>query len=165
VAKKDNLAPYMVLSDASLLEIVKKKPTDLESFAKVFGVGEVKAVNYWKPFVSAVRKVLKMPTVYVKGSAYRETLMLHRSGKSVDEIAQIRNVQNSTVYNHYAQLIDDGEITDFKGMITRDQYQIFLDAMRTDPDNALRNITPLLPPGMPHMALAISRALAKKRRP
>jgi ATP-dependent DNA helicase RecQ len=162
VAKKDNLAPYMVLSDATLLEIVKHKPADLEAFAKIYGVGEVKAVNYWRQFVGAVRKAQKMPTVAAKGSAYKETLMLHRAGKSADEIANIRGVQTSTVYNHYAQLIDDGEITDFRGMITRDQYQIYLDAMRADAHNALRNITPLLPPGMPYLAAAISRALAKK---
>jgi ATP-dependent DNA helicase RecQ len=163
IAQRERIAPYMVLSDASLLDIMKLKPTDLESFAKIYGVGEVKAVRYYKTFVAVVRKALKMPTVQTKGTTYRETLMLHRAGKSVNEIAETKKVSAATIYTHLARLIEDGEISDLKGLITREQYQIFLDAMRRDAHNALRDIAPLLPAGMPNLALAISRALAKKR--
>jgi ATP-dependent DNA helicase RecQ len=162
IAQKENLAPYMVLSDAALLDIVKRKPTDIDAFAQTYGVGEVKTVRYWKPIVAVVRKALKMPATVTKGSTYRETLMLHRAGKTVKEIAETKGVSEGTINNHFARLIEDGEITDFKGLITRDQYQIFLDAMRRDPGNALRDISTQLPPGMPNLALAISRALSRK---
>jgi ATP-dependent DNA helicase RecQ len=162
IAQKENLAPYMVLSDAALLDIVKRKPTDIDAFAQTYGVGEVKTVRYWKPIVAVVRKALKLPATVTKGSTYRETLMLHRAGKTVKEIAETKGVSEGTINNHFARLIEDEEITDFKGLITRDQYQIFLDAMRRDPGNALRDISTQLPPGMPNLALAISRALSRK---
>lgn len=163
LAEKEKLAPYMVLSDASLLDIVKRKPTNMAEFAQVHGVGEVKTVRYWKTFVGVVRKALKMTVATTKGSTYRETLLLRNAGKSVKEIAETKGVSEGTIYSHLAKLIDEGEVTDFKGLITREQYQIFLDAMRKDPENALRNITPLLPAGMPTLALAISRALKKSK--
>jgi ATP-dependent DNA helicase RecQ len=162
IAQKEHIAPYMVLSDAALLDIVKQKPTDIESFGRIYGVGEVKTVRYWKPFVAVVRKALKMPSGVAKGSTYRETLLLHRAGKTVREIAAAKGVSEGTINSHFARLIEDGEITEFKGLITREQYQIFLDAMRRNAQTALRDITPLLPPGMPNLALAISRALARK---
>jgi ATP-dependent DNA helicase RecQ len=163
-AKKDNLAPYMVLSDASLLDIVKRKPLTLEDFSSVYGVGEVKAVRYWRTFVNVVRKAKNMKTARITGTTYRETLMLHQAGKSIAEIAEAKGVAQATIYGHFAKLIDEGKITDFKGLITREQYQIFLDAMRRNPANALHDIAPLLPAGMPTLALAISRALANKKR-
>jgi hypothetical protein len=45
-----------------------------------------------------------------KGGTFSDTLDLHRQGKTVDEIAAIRNLKVSTIQNHLVQWIARGEI-------------------------------------------------------
>ena len=45
-----------------------------------------------------------------KGGTYRDTLALHRQGKSMDEIASIRGLTLSTIIDHVSRLILQGEI-------------------------------------------------------
>jgi hypothetical protein len=45
-----------------------------------------------------------------KGGTYRDTLDLHRQGKTVDEIAAIRNLATGTIKHHLARWIAMGEV-------------------------------------------------------
>jgi hypothetical protein len=45
-----------------------------------------------------------------KGGTYKDTLDLHRQGKSAEEIAAIRNLTVGTIKHHFALLITKGEI-------------------------------------------------------
>lgn len=56
LAKRAGIAPYMVLSDVSLDDIVKKKPVTLDEFAAIEGVSEHKLVRYWRQMVTTVCK-------------------------------------------------------------------------------------------------------------
>lgn len=38
--------PYVIFKDATLLEIVRERPTTLEALRRVSGIGEKKLVNY-----------------------------------------------------------------------------------------------------------------------
>lgn len=55
LAIKHNLPPYIIFSDATLLAMVQKLPTDEESLLQVSGVGEVKLERYGKPFLTAIK--------------------------------------------------------------------------------------------------------------
>lgn len=54
LAQRENIAPYMVFSDASLLEMVEKRPTSIADFANISGVGSHKLKKYAVAFVSAI---------------------------------------------------------------------------------------------------------------
>ena len=56
LARKEQVPPYIIFSDKTLLEMVRVEPTDMEAFSKVEGVGEKKTVKYRKQFVTANRK-------------------------------------------------------------------------------------------------------------
>jgi ATP-dependent DNA helicase RecQ len=50
IAKAQNLPPYIVFHDKTLLEMVKLRPKNLNEMVKISGVGEAKAKKYGKAF-------------------------------------------------------------------------------------------------------------------
>ena len=61
LAEKESTPAYIIFSDAALEDMVETKPTTLEEFAQVRGVGQIKLEKYGRTFVSLIRFVLKMP--------------------------------------------------------------------------------------------------------
>lgn len=59
LAKKAGIPPFMVFSNATLMDMVKKKPKTPSEFRRVSGVGEIKASWYAEDFTSAVRRYLE----------------------------------------------------------------------------------------------------------
>ncbi len=59
ISKESGVPPYTVFTNASLSDMVKKKPKNLTEFRKVSGVGEIKANWYGKDFVQIIRQHLK----------------------------------------------------------------------------------------------------------
>ena len=60
------------------------------------------------------------------GSSHQETLKLHQQGLSIGEIAAARDLQESTVGNHLAQLLAVGETVDIDAIVSpARQRQIF----------------------------------------
>jgi ATP-dependent DNA helicase RecQ len=55
LAAKQKVPAFMVFSDATLREICQKKPTSMDEFLGVSGVGETKATRYGRDFLSVVR--------------------------------------------------------------------------------------------------------------
>lgn len=51
----------------------------------------------------------------------RETLNLFRSGKSVETIARVRNLQVSTIYTHLLAAVNEGEEIDLDRLVTADE--------------------------------------------
>lgn len=58
IAKDNNLPPYVVFHDKTLLEMVLLKPTNMEQLALVNGVGKSKQEKYGEAFLSAVRAAI-----------------------------------------------------------------------------------------------------------
>ncbi|MEW9079706.1 DNA helicase RecQ [Terrisporobacter glycolicus] len=56
VAKKNNIAPYMVFSDSTLMEMSKKYPINKEEMLGISGVGEVKFDKYGEMFIGEIIK-------------------------------------------------------------------------------------------------------------
>ena len=58
LAQKENVAAYIIFSDAALHDMVSKKPVTLEAFEEVKGVGEMKLQKYGQTFVSLINKIV-----------------------------------------------------------------------------------------------------------
>lgn len=54
LAKEQNVPPYVIFHDKTLLEIHQKKPKTLNEFADILGVGESKLQRYGQIFIKAV---------------------------------------------------------------------------------------------------------------
>jgi len=56
IAKDEKIAPYLVFSDKTLLEMVRHRPTTLMAFNSINGVGEKKSLKYWSRFTTLIKQ-------------------------------------------------------------------------------------------------------------
>ncbi len=59
IARNEGVAPYIVFSDKTLMEMVRHRPVNMREFIAIEGVGERKAVKYWAPFTSLIKNFRK----------------------------------------------------------------------------------------------------------
>jgi Superfamily II DNA helicase len=128
IAQEENVPAYIVLSDATLMEIAEYLPHNKEEFLKISGFGQVKIERYGKQFWEVVanycrnynlksRIHLKTPKRIRKERPEKETdtkqqsLELFKLGHSVLEIAQQRNLSLSTVETHLSFYIQQGTLS------------------------------------------------------
>jgi len=119
IAIEENVAAYIVLSDATLLELATYLPDTKEEFLKISGFGQVKIEKYGKQFSDVVagyclehklrsRIYLKTPKRIRTGRPERDTdtkqrsLELFREGNPISKIAELRNLSQSTIEGHLA---------------------------------------------------------------
>jgi ATP-dependent DNA helicase RecQ len=55
LAKRDKVPSFVIFSDASLLDMVQRRPTNSKEFGYVLGVGDLKQKKYWEIFTSVFR--------------------------------------------------------------------------------------------------------------
>ncbi|HEY0458923.1 MAG TPA: DNA helicase RecQ [Pyrinomonadaceae bacterium] len=130
-ARAENVPPYIVFSDAALVEMATFLPADLDEMGKISGVGELKLEKYGADFAEVIRDYcernnlasridLKQPKREKKQrtkrnekgqSTYDVSLEMFREGFTVEDIAQLRGMTRSTIEIHLVKFIQTGEIT------------------------------------------------------
>jgi ATP-dependent DNA helicase RecQ len=58
LATEENVPAYIIFSNASLLDMCRRKPTSLIQFSAVNGVGEVKLEKYGEAFIEVIKSLL-----------------------------------------------------------------------------------------------------------
>jgi ATP-dependent DNA helicase RecQ len=105
---------YIVLSDAALEDLCRKQPSNPGELLGVTGIGERKAELYGSEIFAtfdAFRNGARARAREVaQVSPAEETLRLLAEGKSLEEVAQLRGRQFSTVVNLVADLIEKGRL-------------------------------------------------------
>ena len=59
IAQNNNIAPYMVFSDGTLIQMSKLYPTTKDEMLNISGIGEIKYDKYGKIFVEEIEKYIK----------------------------------------------------------------------------------------------------------
>ena len=105
---------YIVLSDAALADLLRKKPANLRELLSVSGIGERKAELYGGEIFAAFEAFAKGARAAAKTAAQvspaEETIRLLGEGKTFEEIAQARGRQVATVVNMVADLVEKGRL-------------------------------------------------------
>lgn len=140
IAEKEDIAPYMVFGDASLQDMVAKRPKDIESFSRIYGAGELKTVKYGKDFIRAIIKFETGKTGIPVGTSQKETLLLFSSGMQPEEIAKLKKISISTVYSHLAQWTDEDKVTDFDRLLSTSELETVEKVLEEDPENGFRTL-------------------------
>ncbi|PYT00484.1 MAG: DNA helicase RecQ [Acidobacteria bacterium] len=129
-AKTENVPPYVVFSDATLVEMATYFPQLDWELRKISGVGDLKFEKYGDAFLRVIKNYsLKNNLVSNIGlksrkrtnktrtkrdasgkDTYRISFEMFRDGRSVAEIAEERGIQPSTVESHLAKFIATGEM-------------------------------------------------------
>jgi ATP-dependent DNA helicase RecQ len=151
-AKEQGMPAYVVLHDSSLDEICRLQPTSIQQLLNITGIGERKAELYGQPILSAMRQYregARAASLEKKTAPALETLQLLAEGKSLEEIAQIRGRQLSTVVNAVAGLVEKGDVEFRPEWIDRNKLAVIEAACtKLDLEN-LQRLKPLkeaLPP-------------------
>jgi ATP-dependent DNA helicase RecQ len=116
-AQQAQVPAYVVLSDAALEDLCRKRPANLRELLGVFGIGERKAELYGSEIFAAFDAFEKGARAAAREvtqvNPAEETIRLLGEGKTFAEIAEIRGRQLSTVVHMVADLIEKGRL-DFR---------------------------------------------------
>ena len=130
-AKSENVPPYVVFSDATLVEMATYLPQNDWELRKISGVGDLKFDKYGADFLKEIKdyclKNGEVSRIDLKSQkrerkqrtkrdatgkdTYRTSLDMFRDGKPIPEIARTRGLAVSTIENHLARFIATGEVS------------------------------------------------------
>jgi ATP-dependent DNA helicase RecQ len=150
VAHLAGVPAYVVLSDASLEELCRKRPSNLRELLGVSGIGERKAELYGSEIFAAFEAFRKGARAAAKeadrASPAEETIRLLAQGKSFEEIAQIRGRQVSTVVNLVADLVEKGALEYRVEWVGEANHKRIEEAVRRLGSQWLKPLREALPP-------------------
>jgi ATP-dependent DNA helicase RecQ len=142
--------PYVVMSDATLEDLCRKEPSDVQGLLGVTGIGERKAQLYggeilatFAAFRDGARAVARSVS---NVSPAEETLRLLAEGKTMQEIAQIRGRQMSTVVHTIAGLIEEGRVEYRMEWVGEEAHRQTEEAAHRIGSEFLRPLRDALPP-------------------
>lgn len=129
IAKGENLPPYIVFSDATLIEMATWLPLNEDDMRRIMGVGDLKWQKYGRDFLAEIRKYCeryglqtrsdlkqssrarKRRTRKIDGrSTFEISLDMFREGRPVEEIARLRDLTTNTIEGHLALFIPMGKL-------------------------------------------------------
>ena len=113
-AERAQVPAYIVLSDAALVDLCRKQPSNLRELLSVTGIGERKAEQYGSEIFATFEEYRKGTRAAAREAAQvspaDETIRLLAEGKSFPEIAELRGRQLATVVNMVADLVEKGRL-------------------------------------------------------
>ena len=130
IARDENVPPYVVFSDATLIEMATFLPQNSEEMLKISGVGDVKMDKYGFDFLQTIKEYCRenneKSRIYLKtprrepkkrtkrnangDDTYSITLKMFRGEMSVEEIAEERELSPNTIETHLVRFIPTGEV-------------------------------------------------------
>ncbi|WP_274475434.1 DNA helicase RecQ [Mangrovimonas aestuarii] len=124
IAQEEDIPPYLVFNDATLKEMEQVRPMSESEFLTISGVGQRKLEVYGDEFIAEIIDFMaskrKKPR---KKDTYLETFKLYESGCSVEEIAQKRKLNQTTIYSHIAKLYLDGKEINIYDFVSKSEIQ------------------------------------------
>jgi ATP-dependent DNA helicase RecQ len=127
IATEENVPAYIVLSDATLIELATYLPYNKDEFRKISGFGDIKIEKYGKRFWQVVadyctehqlrsRIHLKSPKRQRRQRPERETdtkqqsFELFKLGHPIQNIAELRSLSPTTIEGHLAFYVEQGKL-------------------------------------------------------
>ena len=168
-AKEQGVVAFIVLHDSSLDEIARIRPTTISGLLGITGIGERKAALYGEGILGALQRYREGERAKAapskRTSPTLETLQLLTEGKSLEEIAKIRERQMETVVSAVTALVEAGEVGFNPAWIDRDKQAVIEAAcarMGLDKLEKLRTLKAVLPPEITYDEIRL--VLANMRR-
>jgi ATP-dependent DNA helicase RecQ len=125
LAEEQNIPPFVIFSDATLMDMCIKYPQNETEFLTVKGVGENKLTKYGPIFIQAIRDYVNKHSIKVepkqsdaeidnqsikdtKKPSKLLTYDLYTLGHTIDDIVQLRGMSKITIENHLLACFKDG---------------------------------------------------------
>jgi len=111
-----DVPPFVVFHDATLMEMMERRPQNKEQFSRISGVGDHKLEAYADKFLEVIREYIEKEKLCLSASdTVEDTLELFKNGMSVDDIAVHRGLKNIAIYNHLSEKNRAGGIIPERG--------------------------------------------------
>ena len=132
-ALEEDVPAYVIFSDATLQQMAKEKPLTSAEMLEISGVGEYKFDKYGQVFLDTISNYLghasgKKP----KGDTYLETFTMLKEGLSIAEVAAKRQLSETTIYSHIANLYLNNKIRTVNSLVSPtevDRVRAAIDAL------------------------------------
>ena len=164
-AEKENVPAYVIFSDATLDEMVRQKPTTAEEFLDISGVGEHKLFKYGEAFLGVINDFSSSSEIKKsKGSTYLDTLKMLQQNISISDIAASRNLAETTVYSHLAQLYLSDKIASLNKYVNEDEVIMVREAsLAIKETKIMKPIFEHLKETVPYHKIRLALAVLEKR--
>ncbi len=167
-AKERGMPSFVIMHDSTLEEICHRKPRFFAELLQITGIGERKAEMFGQKLLDALSQFgagarASKPSEKKTAPAL-ETLQMLRAGKTLEEIAQVRGRQLSTVIHAVAGLVETGEIEFSPDWVSREKLAVIEAACATLGLglNGLKPLKEVLPPEISYDDIRL--VVAKLRR-
>ncbi|MDX8411231.1 MAG: DNA helicase RecQ [Mariprofundaceae bacterium] len=155
IADERKVSPTALFSDASLMDMCKRKPKDMDAFQQVSGMGAGKLKKFGKALLDVIKensskKAASEPSGFtVTGPPANpnqmHTLELLKKGMDVEEIAAHRGISAISVRKHSVALVMAGHAIDVSSIVGEHFEGIVTALDEADPYASLSEIKQSLP--------------------
>ena len=129
-----NIAPYLIFTDATLSEMAQKRPISEAQMKAVSGIGSEKFRRFgdvfMKEIIAFAKENTSTGTRVAKGFTYVQTYELYKDGLGIDEIAEQRQLNPTTIVSHLVRLKSEGYAISLSQFIEPKAYNEIIDAAR-----------------------------------
>lgn len=122
IADANNVPPFVIFSDASLIQMANDYPTNEIEFLRISGVGITKLDRFGKDFILVIENYVETHNIIaqrevknVKGRKSRSDIPRHiiigdsfNNGKSIKELTEEFNVKPQTIINNLTRYTIEG---------------------------------------------------------
>ena len=181
IAERENVPPYVIFSDATLLELSTFLPNSKEELNQISGFGAFKIEKYGELFLPAILEYCKIHNLSSKiiekkpkkqreprkakpsnSGTYATTFQLYKENHSLEEIAKIRNLSINTIQNHLANFVATGKI-EARELVDMSKVETIIEIAKTQKIQSLKAIKEELGEGFSyfdiHVAIAYEKSL------
>jgi len=165
-AQRASVPAYIILSDAALIDLCRKRPANLNELLNVTGIGQRKAELYGADILATLEayrqgaRAAAAPMAHA--SPAEETVRLLAEGKNFEEIAQIRGRQLATVVNMVADLVEKGRIEYRMEWVGEENHRLILEAIGRLGSQWLKPLYEALSEGIGYEQIRLVVAFARR---
>ncbi|MFD0993244.1 DNA helicase RecQ [Tenacibaculum geojense] len=139
IAQEEDIAAYLIFSDATLRELETQRPQTDDEFLAISGVGQRKLEVYGGEFMEEIKSFIKEKKKGKKDTTL-ETYKLYQEDFTIEEIAIKRGLKEQTIFSHLAKLYLEGKDINLDKFIDVNTLKLIQNAKKV-----LQNETALKP--------------------
>ncbi|MHC2066068.1 DNA helicase RecQ [Bremerella sp. T1] len=180
-AEEAGIPAYIVFGDSSLREMARHRPSTLDNFRLMKGVGDKKCQDYGEAFLAKIAEYCQQEGLEVdameteviatprreppknQSPKLKDAFALFAKGKSVDEVAAIIGRANSTVQGYLEQFIREQKLEDPTAWVTGEVARQVEAAVEECGQRALRPVFEHLGEEVPYEEIRIVMACLQNR--
>ncbi|CAM1334901.1 DNA helicase RecQ [Tenacibaculum aestuariivivum] len=163
IAKEEDIAAYLIFSDATLRALENERPQTDNAFLSISGVGQRKLEVYGGEFMEEISAFIKEKKKGKKDTTL-ETYNLYKEGFTIDEIAEKRSLKGQTIFSHLSKLYLEGKDVNLDKFINANTIKLIANAKKVLKNEiALKPYFEFLGEKVPYEQIRIGLTILQKK--